>query len=97
GRGKTVSAKDRKGEIVVVAPAVVEGDDATRTSGPPGAGSVREQGTQRDDLEVLLQDGNLAFEGRGGHDHARLRIVQSLVPLVSHAVIREDDHRITFG
>jgi hypothetical protein len=97
GRGDFVSGKDWKREIVVVAPAVVEGDDATRTSGPPGGVSVREQGVERDDLEVFLQDGDMTVEGGGRYDHSGLRIVQGLVPLLDHTVIGEDDHRIAFG
>ena len=72
GRGDIVSAKDWKREIVIVAPAVVESDHATRTTGPPGSVSVREHSAERDDLEVFLQDGDLALEGGGRHDHSRL-------------------------
>ena len=97
GCRKTVSAKDGKGEIVVVAPAVVERDDATRTGRPRRGDSVREQGAELNDLEMLFQDGQLALEGRAGHHHAGLGIVQSLVPRLGHTVIREDDHRIAFG
>src|SRR3989449_7185680 len=72
GRWNIVSTKDWKREIVVVAPAVVEREDATRTGGPPGGVSVREQSAEPDDLEVLLQDGDLALEGGGRHDHSGL-------------------------
>src|SRR4029453_6521201 len=57
GCWKTVSAKDGKGDIVVVAPAVVEGDDAPRTGGLAGDAFVLEQSAERNNLEVLLQHG----------------------------------------
>src|SRR5262249_7817975 len=96
GCWKTVSAKNGKGEIVVVAPAVVEGDDAPRTGGPDDV-CVLEKSAERNDLEVLFQNSQLALEGRSSHHHARLGIVERLIPRFGHTVIRENDHRMAFG
>ena len=91
GRWEIVLAKDRKGEIVVVAPAVVEGDDAARTGSRPVLVSHREQAGKGDNIEMFPEKGELTLEGGDRHHHSWLRIIQSPIPLFDHPVVGEDN------
>ena len=92
--GRPCLRRTGKASVVVVAPAVIEGDHAAWPPGRASGAPVVDQGTQGHDLEVALEEGEVTLEGRERHDHPRLRVVQRRLPLLEHPMVREDDRGV---
>lgn len=89
-RADAMFPEDRKGNLVVVTPAVVKGDRTHRFL-VLSVWCWVEKERQRDNIKVLFEELELVVEGVGGDNHTWLRVIQGPIPFFNDSMIGQDD------
>ncbi len=98
GRRRVVALEEWKCHVVVVAPAVIEGQRARWTGDLPPIGHPVAKRIDRHELVARFQEAQMVFERAGGHEHARVHVGARVR---QHTVIHQHDavilHRQTMA